>query len=102
MEKGQVLLFHPAVFHGSHPNRSTNNRVIVTTTVLDKEAPFLYYQKQSDDAVEVFQLEDERFIRDLGSLTRGERPSPESIETLSYRHIDVTEEMIEARISAGA
>jgi hypothetical protein len=98
MKKGDVLLFHPAVFHGSHPNTSSNDRVIVTTTVMDSEAPFLYYHQENENKVEVFRLGDERFIMDLETLTRGERPGGEPIARIEYHHMMVTQEMIDEKL----
>lgn len=94
MQKGEVILFNPAVFHGSWPNRSMQDRVIATTTVMDIDAPFLYYQKAGEDEVDIFHLDDERFIRNLAPLTRGESPSSGPHERIGYKHLIVTEEMI--------
>jgi hypothetical protein len=99
MQKGEVILFNPAAFHGSWPNRSLQDRVIATTTVMDIDAPFLYYQKASEDEIDVFHLDDERFIRDLAPLTRGEGPSSGTKERMSYKHLIVTEEMILKKLS---
>jgi hypothetical protein len=99
LQKGEVILFSPAVFHGSWPNRSMEDRVIISTTVLDIDAPFLYYQKASDNEVDFFHLDDERFIKDLEPLTRGESPSPEPNGRISYKHLIVTEEMIAKKLA---
>ena len=94
VQKGQAVIFHPAVFHGSFPNHTDTNRIIVTATAFEKDAPFLYYQRSSESETEVYQLEDERFIKNLDSLTKGIAPESGFVEQINYKHVMITEQMI--------
>ncbi len=87
VKKGQVLLFNPAVFHGSYPNNSSQNRIVVTATLLPQEAPFLYYQ-QSEllGEVKVFQLSDDTFFKSLKTIAVGGNPDATEINRLKYSH----------------
>jgi hypothetical protein len=100
MRKGDVLLFHPAVLHGSHPNRSSQHRIAVTATIMDREAPFLYYHPADGHTVESLQLGDDRFVSDLSTLTQGLRPDAPVWDRSSYYHYILTEDMICAKLTS--
>lgn len=90
VKKGQAVLFHPAVFHGSMPNSSAAHRVIVTATVFPMAAPFLYYDRAGDDSVDVYQLPDEAFLTSLGQMAYGGAPDAPLIGSIPYRHRDIS------------
>lgn len=91
VKKGQALLFHPAVFHGSYPNHSLQNRIVVTATLLSQGAPFIYYQQSElPDEVKVFQLNDDGFLKDLKTIAGGENPDARVINRLKYSHRIIT------------
>lgn len=97
-KKGDVLLFNPAVFHGSYPNKTAKDRVIVTTTILDKSAPFLYYQKEDENTIAVFDIEDDLFYKSLALLSVGQAPDAKLREHIQYQHVVVTEAMLEEKL----
>jgi hypothetical protein len=101
VKKGQALLFHPAAFHGSYPNHSSQNRIVVTATLLSKEAPFLYYQ-QSEllDEVKVFQLNDDTFLKDLKTIAVGGNPEAPEINRLKYSHQMITDAELKEKLLA--
>lgn len=87
MRRGQVLVFHPAVFHGSHPNTSAEDRIVVTATAFQHSAPFLYYDlDQGSDSVAVYQLDDEAFLRSLPVLAYGGAPAAPAPARIPYHH----------------
>lgn len=86
MKRGQALLFHPAVFHGSFPNNSGKHRIVITSTVMDKDAPFLYYWKESETQTHVFGLDDETFLFDLERMAFSGIPQGKVIQHLPYVH----------------
>jgi len=92
LKKGQVLVFHPAIFHGSSPNLSSKHRVIVTATLLPKSAPFLYFQQgEATDEVKVFCLDDATLLRTLKTVAiRGNPDLPEE-RRINYTHHIITE-----------
>ena len=100
LKKGQVLLFNPAVFHGSHPNYTKQNRLVVTSTVLPLEAPFLYFDKKEDeDEVAVFDVDRDTFLRDLERLAFGGKPTSQPVRSLKYSHVPVSESDLIAKLA---
>jgi phytanoyl-CoA dioxygenase PhyH len=93
MRKGQVLLFHPALFHGSYPNNSNQHRTIVTSVILPENADYVYFQATKDETdknVKTFGLDEDAFLRELKSIAVGADPSTEAIEQFNYNHPVIT------------
>lgn len=99
LKKGEVILFHPALFHGSHPNRTKQNRVIAATTVMDKDAPFLYYHAKNTGFTNVYSLPDSYFVTNLAPLTIGQQPEATIIETLPYHHTLITVDLVVQKLN---
>lgn len=98
MKRGQALLFHPALFHGSFPNNTSENRVIVTATITHKEADFLYYHREEkSDEVEVYRLDEDAYLRDLKTISAKARPNAPLIEKYAYHHHEITEAELRAK-----
>ncbi len=101
IKRGQVLIFHPSVFHGSFPNFSQHNRIVVTATILQKNAPFLYFhQSEIKDEVKVFSLEKDTFLKDLKMLAMGGQPASTEIKRMKYLHSIITEQELKLKILA--
>jgi hypothetical protein len=98
LKRGQALLFHPAVFHGSYPNLSSGHRIITTATVLPKEAPFLYYQKGPERQVEVFQMRDDAFLNGLEPIAVGGRPSGQPIRQIDYLYAMISAQELKEKV----
>jgi hypothetical protein len=98
MKRGQVLLFHPALFHGSYPNTTTQNRVVVTATVTHKNANFLYYhQEENSTETEVYCLHEDAYLRDLKTISMKARPHAPLKEKFTYKHFEITETELRAK-----
>jgi len=92
---GQILLFHPAVLHGSYPNTQQENRVVVTGNVIDERADFIHYRKASDNEVAMMQLSDETFLMDLKYMANGTLNNLTEIQRIPYsHHVPAYEEVI--------
>ncbi len=101
MKKGQALIFHPAAFHGSCPNLSAQSRIVVTSTVMPKDASFLYFQQSSSpDEVSVLHLDDEAFLRDLNPLAMGLKTDYPEIKRIKYTHKTITEDDLKTKFHA--
>jgi len=99
LKKGQVILFNPAVFHGSHPNLSNQNRLVVTSTILPQEAPFLYFQKgEAENEVSIFNVEGDAFLKDLEKLAFGGKPTSREVKRLKYTHCSITKSELTAKV----
>jgi ectoine hydroxylase-related dioxygenase (phytanoyl-CoA dioxygenase family) len=91
LKKGQAIIFHPAVFHGSFPNMSAQNRVVVTVNMMSDNAPFLYFQRDKDGEANVIQLDDDAFLRSLNTLAIGDVTGFPQIDTMKYNHKLISE-----------
>jgi len=93
MKKGQVLLFHPATFHGSFPNNSNQHRAVVTSVILPKSAPYIYFHALKDgeeNNVKEYKLDEDAFLRELKTMAVGAPPSTEVVKQFHYDHFEVT------------
>lgn len=100
LTKGQMILFNPAVFHGSHPNFSNQNRLVVASTILPEDAPFLYYNKgEADDEVCVFDIKTDIYLEDLERIAFGGKPQAVEIKRLNYSHKPYTEDDLLAKLT---
>lgn len=81
VKRGEMLVYHPALFHGSFPNTSHADRDVVLVNLIQKGAPLLYYHLASKNEVEVFALSKMALMSDLPFMAKGGRPS--GLELLS-------------------
>jgi len=70
---GQVLLFNPAIFHGSKPNFTANDRIIVAGNVKSSRDEFVYFHKVDGQTFR-FGLNNDAFLTQLPHLANGEMP----------------------------
>ncbi len=101
MRKGDVLLFHPAVFHGSYPNNSNRHRTIVTSIVLPESANFTYFQainNEQEKMVKAFCLHEDAFLQGLKTIASGADPDAEVFEQIHYNHPVVTSADLLAKV----
>jgi len=93
MKKGQILIFHPAIFHGSFPNNSPRHRTVVTSVILPKNADYVYFQATKEGnpkEVKTYTLDDDAFLRELKTIAVGADPSTEVVEQFSYNHAAIS------------
>lgn len=68
VQKGDILLFNPAIWHGSFPNTLPVSRKVFTCLLLPQDAPFYYYQKFSDETALRYKIPDyamEHYLSDI-------------------------------------
>ena len=100
MQKGQVMLFHPAGFHGSYPNNRSNHRVVITSVILPKSADYIYFQAVANapvNNVKAFRLDEDTFLRELTTMAVGADPDSESVEQFHYDHPVLSAEALFAK-----
>jgi hypothetical protein len=71
--KGQILFFHPALWHGSHPNESANDRVVVAAILKPKDVPLVHYHRRNR-WVYLYEISEDLFLEQLAQLSVGEAP----------------------------
>ncbi|MCS6933626.1 MAG: phytanoyl-CoA dioxygenase family protein [Chitinophagales bacterium] len=92
-EPGDVVLYHPALFHGSGVNHSHQERVAVVAAICHKEAPTVYYHHENSHIYEYVLTEDDLFGR-LDDLAAGSKPLGNVIRKVPKRVLDITDEEI--------
>ena len=100
MRKGQVMLFHPAGFHGSYPNNSNQHRVVVTSVIIPQNAEYLYFQAVANgqgNNVKAFALDEDTFLRELKTMAVGVDPTNEVVEQFHYDHPVLSAETLFAK-----
>ena len=66
MKAGQAFVLNHAVIHASSPNRTDRERLAVAYGLVPKDAPLMYYHKNTDepgDTIEKFDMPDDFFQR---------------------------------------
>lgn len=75
IKAGQAVMFHPALFHGSYPNKSERQRVVVTAVLLPSKAPFVHYQYNNEGmGICEYALPEDALMTSLKELSRSEIP----------------------------
>lgn len=75
VNKGDILLFNPATWHGSFNNISQEARCTFTCIILPNEAPFYYYHKYSPEIAQRYTVPDNIMERFLAEIRKGKDPS---------------------------
>ncbi len=86
LKKGDLLLFNPAAFHGSHGNRTNNHRIAFTMTIMPQAAPLLYYEKLNDTQVEVLSLDEHALLTQMKTFNETEQVKGRLGEVIAYQH----------------
>jgi ectoine hydroxylase-related dioxygenase (phytanoyl-CoA dioxygenase family) len=74
MKSGDVLVYHPALFHGSYCNRSGKPRPVALALLTQKQAPMRVFH-HSSDGIEVYPVDAEKILAELPALERGSPPA---------------------------
>ncbi len=72
---GEALVYHPALFHGSHPNLSDKMRVVVGGSTIHADSTLVYYHLNKDNgAIEVYRAVGDFYLNEISLLEVGEIP----------------------------
>lgn len=66
---GEALIYHPALFHATYPNRTFKHRVIAYTAVIPNEAKLLFYYKNQAETVTSYKLPYDFHINNISNLS---------------------------------
>lgn len=77
LSAGECLFYDGALVHGSRPNHTTEDRVVVVAVVIPKDAQLRHFWRSAADSVEVFNVDEEFF---LGDVRVGHRPDGKPAE----------------------
>jgi hypothetical protein len=89
VKSGQILLFHPGIWHGSSPNPYENDRTVLTCIGVPRAAQLLYYHKLSETRARVFRMPGEAYRGNLPELVTDTIPkSFHWLRDIDYTHSD--------------
>ncbi len=87
IKKGDLVLFDPRVFHGSHPNMQNIQRTAITCLATPQEAEIMYFSKQDENSCQPIKIGDEGIERYLEQLVSGAIPKQlEKAPIITYLH----------------
>jgi hypothetical protein len=75
IKRGQALIYHPALFHGSYPNKSHQDREVALMSLVEDCAPLLYFHlNKKQRKIISYQIEAETVLTQLPVLEKGYPP----------------------------
>jgi len=75
LKKGEIIFLNPQAIQGSMPNKSNDERRVITFIVKPKKAPFLYFQKINNYFGKAFKINEEYLIENIEALSHGKAPT---------------------------
>lgn len=85
--EGDVILYHPALFHGSGPNNTQNDRVAVVAAITHSKAERIYHHT-IDNKTWAYKLTDDDLFSRLDELAKGADPLGERLFNIENRKLD--------------
>lgn len=99
LRAGEAVFYSDALFHGSHANNSSLDRIVVTARVMEEDARLVYFHKANDREVDVYAADEEFYLTHIDILAKGGVPSGlRSLYRRPYRHDAVTEQSLQASV----
>ncbi len=74
LKDGDILMYSPALFHGSYKNSTPAERVVSTALLTNKNAPFQYIHKISSTQAAIYLITPESYLNDINYLSKGKVP----------------------------
>ncbi len=100
VEKGDLVLFNPATFHGSFSNRTSKPRIAVSITIMDKRAPYVHVKKDTETTAKIFRLNPDCFFKDLAELDKHYAFESTDFSIIPYQHKIPTFSEIQEKMKA--
>jgi ectoine hydroxylase-related dioxygenase (phytanoyl-CoA dioxygenase family) len=99
LRAGEAFLYSDALFHGSHANNGSQDRIVVTARVVEEGAQLVYFHKHSETEVEVYEASPEFYLRHIDGLAKGLMPAGvPRLYRRPYSHEPVTSAALETAI----
>jgi ectoine hydroxylase-related dioxygenase (phytanoyl-CoA dioxygenase family) len=99
LKAGEAVLYPDALFHGSHANNGSSDRVVVTARVMESQAALVYFHKANDRHVDVYHADEEFYLTHIDHLAKGEIPaSARRFYRRPYVHVPVTAARLQAKV----
>lgn len=99
--KGHALFFHPALWHGSYPNTTKHNRIIVTALITEKAATLHYYNRQNEKISLCYEMKEDYLFHELKNLAQGAGPDGyKACYEREYSHHHISSNQMRAALAA--
>lgn len=90
--RGDLVLYHPALFHGSGSNESDEVRIAVVAAISNQNSENLYYNHEGDGRYLKYSLTDVDLFSRLNELSQGKNPLGSQVGEVLEKAIDLTDE----------
>lgn len=102
LRAGQAIAWSDRLFHGSHPNRTSQPRLVCSGRVNEAGSRLVYYQQAEEPGkVDVVAASPDFYLRSIDQLAKGGLPeSCEVLRVVDYEHRPVTRERLLERVRA--
>ncbi len=95
LQAGEAVLFHPALFHGSHPNRRPQQRVVAANLIVEPGEKLSYFNATGEGLINQHVLSEKEFFTSLLDLsTQKAAPTGPVLQTIAYQHTMVNRQML--------
>jgi ectoine hydroxylase-related dioxygenase (phytanoyl-CoA dioxygenase family) len=99
LKPGEAIIYYDRVFHGSYPNNSSEDRIVVTGRIVESEAELVYFHKQNENKVDVYPANEAFYLSHIDALAKGQLPSGlVKLYSRPYRDEPVTDETLRSKI----
>ena len=71
IKKGEAVIFHPALFHGSFANKSEHLRIIAASIILPENTGIQYFHGSNSSMVEQYKIEERFYFDNIAMLSKG-------------------------------
>jgi ectoine hydroxylase-related dioxygenase (phytanoyl-CoA dioxygenase family) len=99
LQAGEAIFYSDQVFHGSHANSGSSDRIVVTARLLEKEADLVYFHKVNGREVDVYQAGEKFYLTHIDALAKGRLPAQaKQLYRRAYQHVQVTDNLLQDSI----
>jgi ectoine hydroxylase-related dioxygenase (phytanoyl-CoA dioxygenase family) len=99
LRAGEAILYSDSLFHGSHANNGSSDRVVVTARIMEESADLVYFHRANAREVQVCGADEEFYLTHIDALAKGRLPSgARKLYRRHYEHERVTDGTLEAKI----
>jgi hypothetical protein len=95
---GDVVLYHPALFHGSVENFSKEDRLAVVAAITNSHACSVYHHRVNNEVL-LYELTEEDLNSRLDDLAKGDSPLGHVIKPVQPRSLNFTNDEIIQRLT---
>lgn len=98
---GSAVFFHPALWHGSYCNNTTESRVIATALILPVEAPLIHYFRKDTNTALCLEMKSDYLLYQLKNLSEGKIPNSfTAFRETPYSHQQISSNQLIASLTS--